>query len=271
MLIFWISPLVKSGIMSTQNIIPGSVENIGLRNYQRLFKDRLLFLALGNSVKYTIWTLIILIPVPLLLAVLINSKIGSDKFKSTFKSILFIPALTSVVVAGIIFRLIFSESPTALMNQVVGFLGFDPIKWLKGSETGFMALLTVATWRWTGVNILYFLAGLQAIPNDYYEAAALDGAKLLRQYVSITLPQTREMIFVVMVLTVSGSFTVFAEPYILTGGGPGNASQVLATYMYRVGFFQNEMGYASALATLIFVITLVLSVAQATLFRTGKE
>ncbi len=165
-LIFWISPLVKSGIMSTQNIIPGSVENIGLRNYQRLFKDRLFFLALGNSVKYTIWTLIILIPVPLLLAVLINSKIGSDKFKSIFKSILFIPALTSVVVAGIIFRLIFSESPTALMNQVVGFLGFDPIKWLKGSETGFMALLTVATWRWTGVNILYFLAGLQAIPND---------------------------------------------------------------------------------------------------------
>jgi ABC-type sugar transport system permease subunit len=81
-LIFWISPLVKSGIMSTQNIIPGSVENIGLRNYQRLFKDRLFFLALGNSVKYTIWTLIILIPVPLLLAVLINSKIGSDKFKS---------------------------------------------------------------------------------------------------------------------------------------------------------------------------------------------
>ena len=80
-LIFWISPLVKSGIMSTQNIIPGSVENIGLRNYQRLFKDRLFFLALGNSVKYTIWTLIILIPVPLLLAVLINSKIGSDKFK----------------------------------------------------------------------------------------------------------------------------------------------------------------------------------------------
>lgn len=151
-------------------------------------------MALGNSVKYMLWTLLLLIPGPLILAVLINSKIGSDKFKAVFKSVLFIPALSSVVVAGIVFRLIFSESGTSLMNQVASVFGMDPIKWLKNSGTGFFALLTLACWRWTGVNILYFLAGLQAIPQDYYEAADLGyasavGIILLLLVMAINIPQ----------------------------------------------------------------------------------
>ena len=268
-LIFWISPLVKSGIMSTQNIIPGSVENIGLRNYQRLFKDRLFFLALGNSVKYTIWTLIILIPVPLLLAVLINSKIGSDKFKSIFKSILFIPALTSVVVAGIIFRLIFSESPTALMNQVVGFLGFDPIKWLKGSETGFMALLTVATWRWTGVNILYFLAGLQAIPNDYYEAADLDGATAWQKFWHVTVPSIKPTLVFVLTISVYGGLAMFMESFMLWGGNnsPQNIGLTIVGYLYRQGIECNDLGHASAVGVVLLVLVLAINIPQ--LIATG--
>ena len=267
--IFWILPLAKSGIMSTQKIIPGSVTNVGLANFERLFGDRLFYLALGNSLKYMIWTLVILIPVPLLLAILINAKVGSDKFKSIFKSVLFIPALTSVVIAGIIFRLIFSESDTALMNQLIGLFGFDPIKWLKNGDTGFLALLTVACWRWTGVNILYFLAGLQAIPNDYYEAAALDGASAWQRFWHVTVPQIKPTLVFVLTISVYGGLAMFMESFMLWGGNnsPQNIGLTIVGYLYRQGIEKNDLGYASAVGVVLLIIVLAINIPQ--LIATG--
>ena len=262
--IFWVSPLVKSGIMSTQHILPGQVENIGLENYERLLGDRLFWLALSNSVKYTIWTLILLIPIPLLLAVLINSKLGSDRIKGIFKSALFIPALTSVVVAGIIFRLIFSESDTALMNQVIGIVGAEPIKWLKNSTTGFIALLTVASWRWIGVNILYFLAGLQMIPSDYFEAASIDGASAWQQFWHVTLPSIRPTIVFVLTISVYGGMAMFLESFMLWAGNnsPQNIGLTIVGYLYRQGIEKNDLGYASAVGVVLLLLVLAINVPQ---------
>lgn len=267
--IFWVSPLVKSGIMSTQDILPGQVENIGLENYERLLGDRLFWLALGNSVKYTIWTLLLLIPIPLLLAVLINSKLGSDRVKGFFKSALFIPALTSIVVAGIIFRLIFSESDTALMNQVIAIFGAEPIKWLKNSTTGFIALLTVASWRWTGVNILYFLAALQMIPTDYYEAASIDGASAWQKFWHVTLPSIKPTIVFVVTISVYGGLAMFLESFMLWAGNnsPQNIGLTIVGYLYRQGIEKNDLGYASAVGVVLLVLVLAINIPQ--LIATG--
>ena len=146
--VFWLVPLIKSGIMSTQKILPGQETFIGIDNFTRLFSDRIFMIAVANSFKYMIFTLILLIPIPMVLACLVNSKLVRGKIKGVFKASLFIPALTSVVVAGTIFRLMFGEMDTALMNQFIGLFGMEPVKWLKGATTGFIALLTLACWRW---------------------------------------------------------------------------------------------------------------------------
>lgn len=267
--IFWVSPLIKSGIMSGQHILPGQVESVGLRNFERVLGDRLFFLALGNSVKYMIFTLLLLIPIPLLLAVLINSKLGSERFKAAFKSLLFIPALTSVVVAGIIFRLIFSESDSALMNQLIGLFGAEPIKWLKSSNTGFLALLTIASWRWTGVNILYFMAGLQAIPSDYYEAASIDGASSWQKFWHITLPQIKPTTVFVLTISVYAGLAMFMESFMLWGGNnsPQNIGLTIVGYLYRQGIEKNDLGYASAVGVVLLVLVLAINIPQ--LIATG--
>ncbi|HIT90658.1 MAG TPA: sugar ABC transporter permease [Candidatus Merdenecus merdavium] len=266
--IFWLVPLVKSGMMSMEKILPGQVEFIGISNYKRLFNDRVFKVAMGNSIKYMIWTLVLLIPIPLILAVMINSKLVvgnvAGKIASFFKSSLFIPALTSVVVAGTIFRLIFGEMDTALMNQFIGLFGMGPIKWLKGSNTGFAALLSLACWRWFGVNMMYFLAGLQSIPEDYYEAASMDGATGWQKFIKITVPQLKPTIVYVLTISVYGGLSMFTESYMLWQGNnsPQNIGLTIVGYLYRQGIEKNDMGYASAVGVVLLVVVLFINLLQ---------
>lgn len=176
-LLFWLFPIGNGVLLSFQDVLKDKW--VGFDNYSRLLTDKMFFKAVYNSLKYMIGTLILLIPFPLLFASMLNSKLM--KGQGFFKSVYFLPALTSVVVAGTIFRLMFGEMDTSLANQIMELLGKSPIKWLKGEWTGYFALLIVACWRWTGVNILYFLAGLQSIPTDIYEAASIDGASKWQQ------------------------------------------------------------------------------------------
>ena len=186
-LLFWIFPIGNGVLLSFQDVLKDKW--VGLKNYDRLLSDKIFLKAVWNSVKYMIGTCALLIPFPLLFASLLNSKLM--KKPGFFKSIYFLPALTSVVVAGTIFRLIFGEMDTALANRVIEFFGHSPIKWLKGQWTGYFALLLVACWRWTGVNILYFLAGLQSISTDLYEAASIDGASKWQQFKKNLLPSCK--------------------------------------------------------------------------------
>ena len=174
-LIFWLFPLMKAGVMSMQTVLPGATEYVGTKNYEKLMGDIVFRKAVANSIKYMIGTLLILIPIPMVLAYMINSKMMRGR--EVFKSILFVPALTSVVVAGTIFRLMFGETAQSFMNQLIDQFGAGPLKWLKNSTTSFIALYLLASWRWLGVNMLYFIAGLSSIPEDLYESASIDGAK----------------------------------------------------------------------------------------------
>ena len=260
--VFWVVPLGRSFVMSTQEVLYGQATFIGLDNYARLWQDRIFWQALFNSLRYMVLTLVLLIPIPLALAALINSNIGSARIKGFFKASMFVPALTSVVVAGIVFRLIFAESDTAIMNQVAEFFGFGPVRWLRGDVTGLVALLAIALWRWTGVNMMYFLAGMQAIPTEYYEAASIDGASRFRQFLHITVPNLRPTIVYVVTISVYGGLAMFLESFMLYAGNnsPNNQGLTVVGYLYRKGIEENDLGFASAVGVVLLVVVMSINI-----------
>lgn len=273
LLAFWMIPLVRTFLLSTQEVVFGQAAFIGLDNYQRLWEDRLFWKAMFNSARYMVLTIALLIPIPLVLAALINSKIGSARVKAVFKASMFVPALTSVVVAGIIFRLMFAETGTGLMNQIVGVFGIEPVRWLRIDTGGLIALLALAMWRWTGVNILYFLAGMQAIPEEYYEAATIDGASKLQQFFHITLPNLKPTIVYVTTISVYGGLAMFLESFMLYRGNssPNDQGLTVIGYLYRRGIEQNDLGFASAVGVVLLVVIMTINLTFLTLSGTFKK
>lgn len=257
---FWIFPIGNGVLLSFQDVLKD--EWVSLGNYKRLLSDKIFLKAVLNSVKYMIGTLILLIPFPMLFAALLNSKLM--KKPGLFKSIYFIPALTSVVVAGTIFRLMFGEMETSLANQVIGFFGLEPIKWLKGPWTSYFALLLLACWRWTGVNILYFLAGLQSISTDIYEAAAIDGASKWKQFTKISFPLVKPTTVYVLTISIYAGLSMFTESYMLWKGNnsPQNIGLTIVGYLYRQGIEKRAMGYACAVGLILLIIVMVINMIQ---------
>lgn len=260
--VFFISPIFNTVIMSFESILPGQSKFIGFDNYKRLIGDEIFTKAVLNSVKYTIATLLLLIPIPMVLACIINSKIMVGR--EIFKSVFFLPALTSVVVAGTIFRLAFGEQASSLMNSFIGFFGFEPIKWLKSQTFGFVTLLILACWRWMGVNILYFLAGLKSIPEELYESAEIDGANAWQRFKSITIPQLKPTTVYVLTISIYGGLAMFTESYMLWAGNnsPQNIGLTIIGYLYRQGIEKNDMGYASSVGILLVTIAMVINLIQ---------
>lgn len=235
-LIFWVYPLLSSFGMSFQKVTLGQeAQWVGIDNYTKLMSDTIFFKAVRNSGVYMILTLLILIPFPMLFAVLINNKFmwGREFFKSSF----FFPALTSVVVAGTIFRLMFGEMEGSLINSLLGVFGVEPVKFLKGQVTGFIALVALASWRWMGVNMLYFLSGLKNIPDDYYEAASIDGASAFQKFTRITMPLLKPTTIYVLTISIYAGLAMFIESMMLWNGNnsPKNIGLTIVGYLYRQG------------------------------------
>ena len=264
-ILFWISPIANGVLLSFQDVLKD--EWVGFKNYSRLITDKMFYKAVYNSLKYMIGTLILLIPFPMLFASLLNSKLM--KGQNFFKSVYFLPALTSVVVAGTIFRLMFGEMDSALANQIMEFFGQSPIKWLKGEWTGYFALLVVACWRWTGVNILYFLAGLQSIPTDIYEAASIDGASKWQQFIKISFPLVKPTTIYVLTISIYAGLAMFLESFMLWKGvnSPQNIGLTIVGYLYRQGIEKRAMGYACAVGLVLLVIVMIINLVQ--LIATG--
>lgn len=273
LIIFWSVPLVRAFIISMQEVMYGDETFVGLDNYRRLFNDRVFWQALFNSVRYMVLTLVLLIPIPMVLAAIINSKLGSDRIKSFFKASMFVPALTSVVVAGIIFRLMFAETESGLMNQVIGVFGLDPVRWLREDIPGLIALLALAMWRYTGVNIMYFLAGMQAIPDEYYEAASIDGANKVQQFFRITVPNLKPTFVYVTTISVYGGLAMFLESFMLYAGNlsPNNQGLTVVGYLYRKGVEENNLGLASAVGVVLLVVIMVINMTNLTFSGTFRK
>jgi len=258
--LFWVMPIANGVLLSFQDVL--KEEWVALKNYQRLFSDKIFLKAVGNSLKYMLGTLVLLIPFPMLFASLLNSKLM--KKPGFFKSIYFLPALTSVVVAGTIFRLIFGELDTSLANQVIQFFGLDSIKWLKGAGTSYFVLLVIACWRWTGVNILYFLAGLQSIPGELYEAASIDGATKWQQFRKISFPLCKPTTVYVLTISIYAGLSMFLESYMVYKGNnsPKNIGLTIVGYLYRQGIEKRAMGYACAVGIVLLVVVMVVNLVQ---------
>ena len=269
--LFWVYPLITAFTMSFQDIGAIKSEWIGIANYTKLLKDNVFRIAVMNSVKYMFFTLVLLIPFPMLFAVLMDSNLV--KAKGVWKAVLYMPALTSVVISGTLFRLMFTEYTTGQMNIISSFLGLGTYKWLKMGWSGMVALLVVACWRWTGVNMLYFLSGLKSIDTSLYEAADIDGASATQKFRYVTLPLLKPTTVYVLTISVYAGLAMFLESYMLWAGNssPNNIGLTIVGYLYKRGIEKNDMGYACAVGVVLLVVALIINFAQLIFNGTFKK
>lgn len=270
-LVFFLYPMISTTKMSFEKVLPGASQFIGIKNYTRLLNDKVFYKALWNSFKYMVITCALLIPFPMIFAYMINSKLM--KGGNFFRSLLYLPSITSVVVAGTIFRLMFSESNQSLMNQFVGLFGIDPVKWLRNPTTGFAILIILCCWRWTGVNMMYFLSGLKSIPNELYESADIDGANAIQKFVKITLPLLKPTTIYVLTISIYAGLSMFTESMMLWNGNnsPQNMGLTIVGYLYRQGIEKNDLGYGSAVGIVLLLIAMIFNFVQLKLNGTLKK
>ncbi|WP_223643062.1 carbohydrate ABC transporter permease [Planococcus sp. 4-30] len=259
-LILTLYPTIQAFIMSFQRVLPGNVEFIGLSNYERIFNPTF-FLALKNTTLYVIFTVVILVVIPILLAVFLDSKLV--RFKTIFRASLFIPSLTSIIVAGTIFRMMFGESDTAVANQVVTFFGLEAIDWRYNSWSAMFLMVTLASWRWMGVNVLYFLAALQSVPKELYESADIDGANVFKKFRYVTLPFLKPITIFVVTISIINGFRMFEESFVFwETSSPGNIGLSVIGYIYQEGIQQNDMGFGAAIGIVLMLIIFAVSFIQ---------
>jgi arabinosaccharide transport system permease protein len=269
-LVFFLYPLISSFIMSFQKLNGfADVTFVGLKNYRNLFNGHYVT-ALWNSLRYTFWTIFVLVPLPLLLAVLLNNRFTWGRI--FFRSAFFMPALTSVIVAGMFFRYAFGSQDITFVNAILGKFGIGARKWLMEGGTGMLALVVLCTWRWLGVNIVYFLSGLQNIPVELYESAEIDGANAARRFLHITLPGLKPVVIYVVTISVYGGLSMFAESFAYwTARSPSDIGLTLVGYIYSEGFTNNNLGFASAIGVTLIFLILLITVIQLSLFGFFKK
>ncbi len=258
---FFIYPMISTVQMSFQDILPGQVTFIGFDNYTKLLSDTVFFTAVKNSFVYMIGSLLLLIPFPMLYACVINSK--AMKFGGIYKAVMYLPALTSVVVAGTLFSLAFSDSPDAFMNQIVQFFGGEAITWKRQEEWAMPILLLLCCWRWTGVNMMYYLSGLKGIPEELYESADIDGASVWQKFIKITIPMLQPTTIYVLTISVYAGLAMFTESYMIWGSSsPKNMSLTIVGYLYKQGIERNDLGYASTVGIVLLILAMTINLIQ---------
>lgn len=239
------------------NVLANTFTFVGAENYQRMASDPGLGDALLATVWFSIGLVVVNIALALLLAVLLNQKLPGT---TTFRTFFFSPVVVSLVAWTIVWSFLLQADGG--INGFLSVLGAEGPNWLRHPTTAMIAVIIVQVFKNVGLNMILFLAALQGVPEELQEAARLDGAGAWRRFRSITLPLISPTILLVSIITIVGSLEVFAQIDVLTGGGPGNSTTVLVYYLYQQAFRFNEFGYASALAVLLFVIVLVLTLFQ---------
>ncbi|HEY0857157.1 MAG TPA: sugar ABC transporter permease [Albitalea sp.] len=229
---------------------------VGLDNYLQLLQRPLFWKALGNTAYFVVVGVPLSIVVSLACAVLLQSRLA--RFKPLFRTALFAPVVTTLVAVAVIWRYLFHVK-YGLVNHLLLGLGVDPIDWLGDPDWAMPTIILFAVWKNFGGNMIIFIAALQAIPEDLYEAARLDGAGPWEQFRHITLPSIAPIVLMVSILTTAGYFQLFAEPYVMTQGGPLQSTVSVLYLMYEEGFKWWNLGTASAVAFVLFVIIVVVT------------
>ena len=228
---------------------------IGAANYQDVFDDELFWQALQNTLTYTVWSIPLSMAIGLGLAVLLNQKLRG---LGIYRTIYYVPVVTSMVAVAMIWIQLFDPLYGVLSNALEG-LGLKNIDWLGDPKLAMPSIIAVSVWKVVGWNMLIYLAGLQGIPETLKEAAAIDGASRWQSFRSITLPLLQPTTFFIFVTSLIGAFQVFDQVYVMTRGGPANATTTLVHQIYKAAFVAFDMGYASAMSFVLFAIILVVS------------
>jgi len=264
-LIFVLVPIVGSiAISFTRWGVLEKPTLVGFRNYNRLLHDSYFWNSLYNTIYYTLGTT----AGGVFLAFWIAAIIDESWFrgKTLFKVVYFLPTVTSMAAIAFVWMLLYSPN-YGLLNFILTRLGLPPLRWLSDPATAMPSMILLSIWKVLGYNIVIFLAGFQGIPDELYDAAAVDGANRLAQIRYITIPLMLPVITFVTVINVIGSFQVFDQIFLMTSGGPMRRTEVMVYYIYRQGFALFKMGYASALAMALFIIILGFTIAQFRYFR----
>lgn len=230
---------------------------IGLSNYFEIVNDPKFWQAVKNTVIFVVGTIPVTTAIALVLAVFLNQKI---KFRSFFRASYFVPVMTAVVVISTIFTYIYS--PYGLLNSLLGLFGIAGKNWLLSTRFALPAIMAMMVWASFGYYTVLFLAGLQNIPEEIYESAAIDGANSIQTFFRVTLPLLRPMLIFALVINTIRSFQIFSQIFVMTQGGPLGSTRTIVYYLYNMGFQKFRMGYASGIAYLLFVLILVFSIIQ---------
>ena len=270
--IFLLYPVIDAFRLSFNEQIGISTPTfVGLENYRALFEDERYLKALLNTTLYAGASLFILSPLALLLALAVRSfLVPSLNLKSFYRIAYFLPNITSFVVIALMFGLVF-DANFGLLNAFLEAIGQPTHNWLRSPTLALPSIVLVAIWTFLGINSLYFLAGLQNIPDELSEAAQLDGATRFQVFWTVTLPLLKPTILFVVVQAIIFSYQIFDIPFLLTRGGPSDATLTLAIYLYEIGFQRFDQGYAAAIGYSLAVISIVLAGLQLLLFRAFSD
>ena len=248
---------VYYSVFQYQVMRPNDILFIGLENYKKLISDSDFWVSLKNTFYFTV----VVVPVQCILALLL-AMLVSKKFKgvSIFRTMYFSPQLTSMVVISVLWTVLYNSNPnTGLINAFLTNLGMEPINFLTNEKTAMNSIIFMSAWQGAGYQMMIFLAGLQGIPRDQYEAASVDGATPFQQFWSITLPNLKGTIKYVIMITMIQAMKLFTQPYVMTQGGPRNSTKTMVYYIYTQGFQKGNFGYACAVAAVFFVIVVAMS------------
>lgn len=271
LLVFFFLPVIAGLLLGLTDFdiyaigSPGNARFVGLENYARLLTNDVFWRSLGNTLFFVALGGPLSVAVSLGAAMLVDAKL--TRLRPLFRTIYFAPVVTTLVSVAIIWRYLYHPR-YGLLNHVLGLVGLGPIDWLGDPHWAMPAIVLVAVWKNFGYNMLIFVAGLQAVPAELYEAAAIDGASGLQRFRHITLPGLAPTFLFVGVTTMIGYFQVFAEPYVMTQGGPLGSTRSVVLFMYEEGFRWWRIGTASATAVVLLLITLAGALLQ---FRLQKD
>lgn len=264
--VFWLYPICKAIWISFTNsdFMSPTYQIVGLENYLSVFQDSRFYEALINTIVFTVGTLVPTIVFGLLLALALSKKFHGSE---VLKFIIFSPWITPTVAISIVWTWIFQPN-NGLANQILNFFSLPGLKWISSSQTAMLSVIIVTVWKSLGYAMIFYLSALEKVPKDLYEASSIDGAHGIRQFFDITLPSISPTTFFLTIITMINSLQAYDQIQILTQGGPSGSTRTLLYMYYQLGFQEFSMGKASAIAVIMMIITVALSIFQ---FKHSKK
>jgi len=258
-------PIVRGLVMSLQQTnFVADPTFVGLDNFAAVLADPVFPTAVGNTVLFTVLALLFGFPVPLLLSVVVAE---FRRLRGLASVLAYLPVIIPPVAAVLLWKTFYDPRPDGLFNTILGWFGAGPLAWLNDGDLALPAIVLQSTWAGAGTATIIYIATLMTISTDLYEAAEIDGAPVIRRFWHVTLPQMRNVIFVMLLLQLIGTFQIFTEPYIMTGGGPDNRTTSILLLIYRYAFLNGDYGKATALSLMLAVFLALLSIVYFRLTR----